>query len=172
MHSAIDALTRLFSDITFALNRKVHCICVFFYMETAYDTVCRFGIVQILYEAGVRGEITTFIRNILSNRVFRTKIGVNFSCEHSQLAGVPQGSVLSCTVFALAMNGISLNLPPDAHYNLYVDYFLLNSLSNYVSGLKRLLQVAINNISRWSEYHGFKFSPIKTVAVHFNKKGG
>ena len=99
-------------------------------MEKAYDTAWMFGIIQTLHEAGVQGEITTFIQKFLSNRVFRTKIGETLSSEHSQREGVPQRSVLSCTLFTLAMNRISRNLPPDVHYNLFVDDFTLYSLSN------------------------------------------
>ena len=172
MHSAIDSLTRLASDITYAFQRKEHAVCVFFDMEKAYDTAWRHGIVRTLHEAGIRGRMATYIRSFLSSRVFRTKVGENFSSERDQLEGVPQGSVLSCTLFALAINGISHNLPQDVKYNLYVDDFVLYSTSNYIPALERRLQVAINRVAQWSEYHGFKFSMTKTVAVHFNRKRG
>ena len=80
--------------------------------------------------------------------------------------------MLSCTLFALAINGISQYLSQDVKYNLYVDDFVLHSTSNYIPALERRLQVAINRVAQWSEYLGFKFPMTKTVAVHFNRKRG
>ena len=61
MHSAIDSLTRLTSDITYVLRAKEHTVCVSFDMEKAYDTAWRHGIVQTLHEAGIRGRLATYI---------------------------------------------------------------------------------------------------------------
>ena len=40
---------------------------------------------------------------------------------HMQKEGVPQGSVLSVTLFALAINGITSVIPPDVLSTLFVD---------------------------------------------------
>ena len=48
-----------------------------------------------------------FIQNFLSNRVFRVPLGSVYSDIHGQEMGVPQGSILSVTLFILKINSIS-----------------------------------------------------------------
>ena len=42
------------------------------------------------------------------------------SSVREQQEGVPQGSVLSCTLFALAINGLAEAVPQNVKYNIYV----------------------------------------------------
>ena len=45
-----------------------------------------------------------FIQNFLAKRVFRVCLGTVFSSIHEQEKGVPQGSILSVTLFILTIN--------------------------------------------------------------------
>ena len=94
---------------------------VFFYLEKAYDTAWRYGILKAIHECGLRGEMPLFIKAFLTNRFFRVKIGDTVSDRCRQEEGVPQGCVLSVTLFALAINGITSVLPPGVLYTLFVD---------------------------------------------------
>ena len=100
------------------------------------------------------------------------KIGSTFSDEYIQHEGVPQGSVLSCTLFALAVNGLPSSIPDGVESFLYVDNFALVTASSYLASAERRLQLAVGRAHRWATAHGFKFSPQKTVAMHFTKKRG
>ena len=84
---------------------------MFFDLEKAYDTAWRFGILRTIHESGLRGELPKFIRAFVANRKFKVKVGNTFSTLHNQEEGVPQGSVLSVTLFALAINGIASVIP-------------------------------------------------------------
>ena len=68
-----------------------------------------------------------FIKAFLSRRFFQVKIGDNLSEKKRQDEGVPQGSVLSVTLFALAINGVTSVLPSNVLYTLFVD-----DLSTYI----------------------------------------
>ena len=52
-----------------------------------------------------------FIQNFLSNRVFRVRLGSVYSDIHGQEMGVPQGSILSVTLFILKINSIADVIP-------------------------------------------------------------
>ena len=52
-----------------------------------------------------------FIQNFLSNRVFRVRLGSVYSNIHEQEMGVPQGSILSVTLFILKINSIADVIP-------------------------------------------------------------
>ena len=135
MHSTHDALNRFISDVAGALNAKQEVVCVSFDMRKAYDTTWRFGILQTLFDVGLRGSLAYTIQSYLANRTFRTKIGTALSSVHSFDQGVPQGGVLSCTLFSLAINGILQSVPEDVKAALYVDDLLIYCCGKFVPGL-------------------------------------
>jgi len=170
MRSTSDALIRLSTDILHALSRREHLVCVFFDMKKAYDTTWRYGILKRLYELGIRGHMALFINNFLSHRQFQTRIGTASSEWHSQEEGVPQGSVLSCCLFALAIDGITTCLPHGVKCSLYVDDFMIYTTAARLQSAERRLQQAINNVATWTLNHGFTISEDKTEIVNFNRR--
>ena len=97
--STVDVLAQLDTDIKVAFTRKEHTFVVFFDLQKAYDTTWRACIVQNLLSAGVGGRLLHFINNFLTNRTMKVRIGSILSRPYVQHEGVPQGSVLSCTLF-------------------------------------------------------------------------
>ena len=142
-------------------------------MTKAYDTTWQRGILNVIYDMGLRGFVAFFIANFLRDSTFRTRIGQQYSSEHLQEDGVPQGSILSCTLFSLAINHIANNLPRDVSSSLYIDDQMIYSSSSHPPALERL-QLAINAVSSWSISHSFTIAHTdnKTVAIHFNRKRG
>lgn len=143
---------------------------VYFDIEKAYDTTWRHGILRQLHEYGLRGPLAFFIKNFLKNRYFSVKIGNTFSAEYRQEEGTPQGSVISCTLFIVAINGIVLSLPPNVNGTLYVDDLAIYLTASHVPTAERLLQNTINRIADWAMRHGFRLSHHKTIVVHFSNK--
>lgn len=170
--STIDNLININTDILDSFSKKEHMVAVFFDLEKAYDTTWRYGILNALHLSGVRGPMAWFIQNFLSTRTFRTRIGSHLSTEHEQEQGVPQGSVLSCTLFILAINGILDTLPQHVKAMLYVDDLVIYTSSQYIPSIERRLQTSISRIEQWTKTNGFKFSTQKTVATHFHRKRG
>ena len=86
--------------------------------------------------------------------------------------GVPQGSILSVTLFGLRINGIVKNLTAGTECALYVDDFVICYRSSMLSAAERQLQQCLNKLQTWADKNGFTFSKSKTVCVHFcNKRG-
>ena len=54
--------------------------------------------------------------------------------------------------------------------SLYVDDLLIYVSGSYLPGLERRLQSAINAANAWAGENGLKFSPTKSVAIHFHRK--
>ena len=170
MHSTTDALNKLTTDVNNSLDNKQHVLCVSFDMKKAYDTTWRYGILKAIHNFGMRGSLPVFVQNYLTSRMFRTKIGNALSDYHTLDQGVPQGGVLSCTLFSLAINGVLGCIPGNVESILYVDDLLIYCSGNYVPVLERRLQTTINKIQEWTESHGFTFSPSKTNCIHFHRK--
>jgi ribonuclease HI len=86
--------------------------------------------------------------------------------------GVPQGSVLSVTLFSVKINSIVDALGPDIHKCLYVDDFTISYCSQIMACIERKLQNSLYHLSNWANENGFKFSTTKTVCMHFcNRRG-
>ena len=170
MKSTIEPLVKTTSDILSAFKQKKNVLCVSFDIEKAYDTTWKHGILQALHDNNLRGHLPIYIRNFLTDRKFQTIIGSARSEDHTQEQGVPQGSVISCTLFSLAINGILSVVPHAINAHLYVDDLIMYTTGTYLSGLERRMQAAINKVNKWAEDHGFRFSTSKTVSIYFNRK--
>ena len=110
-----------------------------------------------------------FIKAFLANRKFKVKVGNTFSTLHNQEEGVPQGSVLSVTLFALAINGIASVIPKDVMFSLFVDDLSLSFVASRMTVAERKLQLTIDKITERAARRDFRFSASKAVGVHFCK---
>ena len=76
-------------------------------------------------------------------------------------------SILSVTLFSLKINSIVSCLLPDIKCSLYVDDLAIYYSSSHMPSIERKLQQSLNRLGRWCDENGFKFSPTKTMCVHF-----
>ena len=81
--------------------------------------------------------------------------------------GVPQGSILSVTLFNIKINNIVKCLNLGVEGSLYVDDFLIYCKSKYIRTVEHRLQQCLNKINNWTIKNGFKFSTNKTQCIHF-----
>ena len=114
-----------------------------------------------IHDISLKGRLPLFIQNFLNSREFKVKVGSTLSELHAQEQGVPQGSILSVTLFSIKINDIVKNINPG------VDDFLICYRSKNMHTTERLLQQTLNNIQDWATKNGFKFSKSKTVCMHF-----
>ena len=91
----------------------------FFDLEKAYDTTWKYGILRDLFEARLRGRLPMFVSEFLSDRVFKVRFGNTFSDDYTQEMGVPQGSILSVTLFSLKINSLVMSLQRHVQCSLY-----------------------------------------------------
>ena len=121
-----------------------------------------------LFEMELKGSLPIFIQNFLSDRTFQILLSNTISYDKfTQEEGVPQGAILSTTLFNVKLNGIAKELTRGVECSLYVDDFVIFFRSKSVLGIQRQLQRSINNIMKWTISNGFTVSPNKTVAMRF-----
>ena len=118
--STMDALFLLTKAIQKGLAKKQQTVGVFFDLQKAYDTLPRRVILEEMSKLGFKGNILNFTDRFLTNRKIKVRVGTTVSSQHIQEEGVPQGSVLSVTLFGIAINNILENLGP-VHGTLYAD---------------------------------------------------
>ena len=168
----MDHLVRMETFIRNAFISKSQVTAIFFDLEKAYDTTWKYGILRDLYEIGLRGNLPKFIKHFLDDRTFQVRLGAVLSDVHQQEMGVPQGSILSVTLFTIKINSIAKCLQNDVTCSLYVDDFTICYRSSYLPAAERKLQLCLSKLEKWADENGFRFSPSKTVAVHFSNKRG
>ena len=165
-YSTNDHLVRLESFIRDAFIKKEHCVAIFFDLEKAYDTTWKYGIIKDLHVIGLRGRLPNFISNFLSDRSFNVRIGSTLSDTFEQEQGVPQGSILSPTLFNIKINNI-VKCVNDTDSSLYVDDFGIFYKSKNMENIEFRLQRCLNKVETWATENGFNFSKTKTQCVHF-----
>ena len=170
--STNDHLIRLENFIRDGFVNNEHIVGVFFDLEKAYDTTWKHGILQDLQDAGLKGRLPLFITDFLNNREFKVRVGSTLSDMRKQEMGVPQGSILSVTLFNVKINNIVKCITEGTDCSLFVDDFCICYRSKSMSTVERKLQQSINKVHRWATENGFKFSKSKTNCVHFCQKRG
>ena len=84
-------------------------------------------------------------------------MGKVFSEEKEQEMGVPQGSVLSVTLFNIKINNIVKNINGRTNCALYVDDFLIC----YRARNMNHIEIYLDKLSKWTTENGLKVSKEK-----------
>ena len=127
------------------------------------------GILKQLASWGIGGNMFCFIKNFLSDRYLKTRVGSEFSSPYLQEEGVHQGSVLSVTLFAVAINSLMEHIPASVQGSLFVDDFAVYCSWSNAFEAGRKIQAAVDAASNWAKSKGFRFSPQKTKAIRFTR---
>jgi len=169
-HSTQDVLATLHTNISESIKRNQHTILVALDLEKAYDMVWKNRVIDILSRWSIDGNMLKFLHNFLTDRTIQVKVN-NILSDHTAIEnGLPQGSVISVTLFLVAINDIFSEIQKPVRYTLFAD-----DCNIYCSGTDSRstvahLQNSINSLTRWSSKSGFKFSASKTQCIIFNKK--
>lgn len=164
--STTDQLVVLENYIQEAYRKREHAIAVFFDIKGAYDMTWKHGILQNLHDYGMRGNLPKFVKSFLSDRVFHVELAGHSSSPRNLENGVSQGSTLSCTLFAIAINSIAKRIE-NVCKSLYVDHVAFICSGKTVGEAAKALQKAIDKLSINASSIGFQFAVGKTVCVHF-----
>ena len=83
--------------------------------------------------------------------------------------GVPQGSVLSVTLFLLAINNIVENIELPVKCCLFADDLTIYCCGRDINITHDIIQQSLLKLQSWSLTSGFKFSSSKTEFIIFSK---
>ena len=172
--STTDHLVRFETFVREAFAKEKHVVAIFFDLEKAYDTTWKRGILNKLHELGFRGQLAHFLEGFLESRTFKVRAGSTYSDTFEQEMGVPQGSILSPTLFNVQINDISKVAKQaltgkESECSLFVDDFAICVSASDLHRAERQLQLCVNKVQEWVCRNGFKFSENKTVTIHFWK---
>jgi retron-type reverse transcriptase len=90
--------------MTLNFNNKMSMAAVFFDIEKAFDTTWHSGLLYKMSKFEFSMSLSQLIGSFLSERKFRVSVEGKMSMPREMQAGVPQGSVLSHTLYNIYLN--------------------------------------------------------------------
>jgi hypothetical protein len=108
----------------------------------------------------------------MSNRQFWVWLGSLLSPPHTQKNGIHQGSVLSVSLFPIAISGIMSRLHHPVMCSLYVDNFTICYRFQSLPAIEWQCQPTIIWLSLWCQGNCFKFLVTKTICIYFCRLHG
>ena len=167
--STLEPLVQMEEYIRKEFRDKRCTIAIYFDIERAYDSTWRYLILKQMKDIGINGQMGAFIKNFMQDRSFQVRIENTMSETYRQKNGIIQGSVLSCTLFKMAINTIVDNLPRNVQKSLFMDDYCMYISASRPRQAERTLNMLLKELNIWSKITGFKFSIEKTKAVIFYK---
>jgi hypothetical protein len=105
-HSKTLQCMRLMDHITLFFNNNMSTAAVFLDIEKAFDTTWHLGLLYKLSELKFSIILIKHIHSFLSQRKFRVSVKGEIPVPRDIQAGVPQGSILSPTLYSLYINNM------------------------------------------------------------------
>ena len=109
--STEDQLVLLAQEIEDAFQEKKKVLAVFVDLSKAFDKVWKTGLLRKLAACGVSGNMFHWVRNFLSQRKARVKLEGKLSHLVKLGEGIPQGGVISPTLFLVFIDDIMRGVP-------------------------------------------------------------
>ena len=108
----------------------------------------RYQVIKDLIRIGFRGRLINFIQNFLSNRTITTRVGDQMLSVAILENELPHGSILSPTLFLIAINNIVKSIHEPIVYYLYADDLAIFLRTKSVLFAQTILQRLLNKLEK------------------------
>ena len=166
--STEDQIAYIAQEIEDGFQEKKSTTVVWVDLEKAFDKVWKEGLILKLQNTHVSHRMLNWITEYLTNRKALVKmqgIRSNTATIHN---GVPQGGVLSPTLFLIFINDLLQIIPRKVKGSMYADDLALLSTEEYTGTSKIRLQDALTNLNLWSNEWGMTINSKKTTYTIFS----
>ena len=166
-HSTEDQATFLSQEIEDAFQEQKVVFAAWIDLQKAFDKVWTDGLLVKLQRCGVGGNMLRWIRAYLHNR--RARVTVNGRKGKKVLLrhGVPQGGVLSPTLFLVFINDLIKDLPKGIHAALYADDLVIWCKEEFTTTATYRMQLAADKLAAWAEEWNISINKDKSSTALF-----
>ena len=135
-------------------------------LSKAFDTINIHTLIRKLLQTNIPGTIITFIANYIKGRKAYTAYINHTSSQRQFKTGVPQGDVLSPTLFNIYTADIP---PPRAPVQVisYADDITITSTHTSTSAAKKYIHPYLHTVFSWTKQNNITLSPDKTTCTLF-----
>ena len=133
-------------------------------LSKAFDTLPHELIVLKLKEYGADEATTALIRDYLSNRFQRVRLGDTLSNWQSICKGVPQGSILGPLLFNIFMNDLSYVIK-ESTLSTYADDTQIFYADNDLPRVEETINTDLASADKWFATNGMKRNSSKYQAT-------
>ena len=165
--STEDQVTYLTQAIEDSFQEKKHTLAVWVDLEKAFDKVWKDGLRLKLRKCGIDGRMFKWIDQFLKKRKARVKVKHHKSRIKELKHGVPQGGVLSPTLFLVFIKDILEKMPKGVKGAMYADDLVLWCSEEYISTANLRLREALRELENWSRTWMVKVNEGKTTFTVF-----
>ena len=169
--SSLDGIARL--ENTIRENRFNYCTTtiVFLDISQAFDSVSHEALLYKIQDMKIDGNLACFIKNFISDRNIRVRNQNIFSSPCNTPTGIPQGSVVSPTLFNIFINDLLLkeNIPT-LDYSKFADDLAFWVNDPHPRKSLEKAQKVLQAIEEWSKKWNLSFSPNKSKAMIITSK--
>ena len=166
--STEDQLAYLAQNIGDVFQEKRKVLAVFFDLSNAFDKVWKEGLLVKLLRTGVRSKMYMWSQHFVFARTTRVKLDGILSKKVCFREGVPQGGVLSPTLFLVYINDILTTLSKRVSNTLHADDLAIWNASEHTTTATYRIQEAISDISKWTLDWGLEINTSKTNSTFFS----
>ncbi len=168
-HSTLHQLLRVSEIIIGGFNSFRSTGAIFLDIAKAFDKVWSNGLLLKLHDTGIDPQLLGVFKSFLRRRTFQVKYRGALSKTHFMTAGVPQGSLLSPTLFNVYTHDIPLNENQHSYKALYADDTTVMVQYSSPKMITHRLQANINRLQDWYDKWRIDVNPAKSVAVLFSR---
>ena len=166
--STEDQVAFLAQEVENAFQEKMKTIAVFFDLTKAFDKVWKEGLLLKLLKKGIGGKMFKWLESYLFHRSARVKIDGCRSHLVKIKEGVPQGGVISPTLFIIFIDDIVNELSRHISKALHADDLAIWTSQSYTSTATYLMQEAVDKVSEWSKEWLVEINKTKTESTCFS----
>ncbi|GFU83411.1 RNA-directed DNA polymerase from mobile element jockey [Trichonephila clavipes] len=168
-HSTVDQILYFTQCVRDSQNHKPtkHTMATFLDVSNAFDRVCKYKLLSKRFGVlGIKGKALLWISNFLNHRIFCVNLHASFSDSYKTYQGIPQGCVLSPTLFSLFISGVEEYVNPSQIRLFAVDVVLRCSDAN-ISKMESQLNRLLVNIQEFADNHKITLNASKFTAIIF-----
>ena len=144
-----------------------------------FDLLWREGALDSLQKLNITGRAYNYIQDFLKNRTFQVRVGESLSDSKIQENGVPQGAVLSPTLFNILIDAVAII--PERYPHIGLGQFADDTAiwveaidcptfgPTACKDLRQLIKKPAEDLIKILSSIGFKVNVKKTQAIFFNK---
>ena len=151
-HSTNEQVINISQDIKESFNKHEDTTAVFVDFQTAYDSVWRCKLLEKIQKLGIKKNMLQWLSDFITQRFCATRYQQALSTYKQTHVGLPQGSVLSTTLFNIYINDLpeTLNIPK-LKTALFADdlLFWTSESKKKYDKIKDTMQEALNKLHKW-----------------------